>query len=146
MLVCAIGALLCAAAETTKRWHGGEHTMTKELSSIVSLRVDFNFSDPCYVLQLASSSSREESDASTTIAAALSNHAIKLFSCAPDDMKHVSDLCGHTNRITDLSFAEPTASRLAVSSSEDGTVRCWDTRTLQECERYVAASPCVTTW
>jgi WD40 repeat protein len=113
--------------------------MANELSAVVSLRVDFNFSEPCFVLKLASNNEGElDRSAGGTAVAALSNHAIKVFSSTPTDLRHVSDFKGHADRINDVSFPQGKESSIVVSSSSDSTVRCWDCRSPGACERCAA--------
>ena len=115
--------------------------MAKELTSLVSLRVDFNFTNPCFVLKLASNHSQEADSGGGGIAvAALSNHAIKVFSNTPTDLRHVADLTGHADRINDVSMPLGPGSSIVVSSSDDSTVRCWDCRAPGACERSVLHS------
>lgn len=110
--------------------------MVKDLSSILSLRVDFNFSDPCYVLKLASNYGYSgECAGGPVVVAALSNHAIKVFDHTTADIRHSMDLVGHTDRITDVCIPEGLGTSRVVSSSDDCTVRCWDTRLSKACER-----------
>jgi WD40 repeat protein len=122
----------CRQAQLAK---SGSYKMVKDLSSLVSLRVDFNFSDPCYVLKLASNYGYSECAGGPVVVAALSNHAIKVFDHATADIRHSMELIGHTDRITDVCIPEGLGPSRVVSSSDDSTVRCWDTRLPTACER-----------
>lgn len=113
--------------------------MIANVTPLASVRVDFNFSDPCYVLQLVASDPARGGDAA--VVAALSNHALKLFACGAGDLRHVADMTGHNGRITDVCMPRGAPSELAISSSEDGTVRCWDLRSQAECERCSPLPP-----
>ena len=103
------------------------------IQTLTSLRVDFDFSNPCYVLKLASNASYKTS--TPLLAAALSNNVIKVYQHSSADLKHVVDLNGHTGVITDVSIPLPLSPNLIVSSSLDGTVRCWDGNSPDCCER-----------
>lgn len=104
--------------------------MVKGLDNILSVRVDFNFADPCYVLQLAAA--QHAADVGT-VAAALSNDVIKLYHHHVADLQPISSLQGHSDRITDVHLPLPS---LVLSSSDDGTVRVWDSRSGTEAEKY----------
>ena len=103
----------------------------KGLDNVLSVRVDFNFADPCYVLRLAAA---PHGPRAATVVAALSNNAIKLYHHHVADLQPVSTLDGHSDRITDVhvSSQQPCA---VLSSSEDGTVRVWDARSATEVEK-----------
>jgi WD40 repeat protein len=108
--------------------------MTKSLTSLATIRVDFNFSDPCYVLKLAAfPGTRFTGDCTQPVLAALSNNVLKSYSYGLGDLRHVVDLCGHTDRINDIAIAS--TSDIAVSCSDDSTVRCWDLKSAGQCER-----------
>ena len=107
--------------------------MSANVTPLASVRVDFNFNDPCYVLRLAACDCARAGDAA--VVAALSNHALKLFAWQAGDLRHAADMTGHSGRITDLYVPSDEAGALAVSSSEDCTVRCWDLRSHAESER-----------
>ena len=64
------------------------------------------------------------------MAVSLSINTIKLYS--PWTGQYLGDCLGHTDTITDVLFPEPTTPHLFCSSSSDGTIRYWDTRTQQE--------------
>lgn len=108
--------------------------MVKGLDNILSVRVDFNFSDPCYVLQLAAA---QHGAADATVAAALSNNVIKLYHHHVADLQQISSLEGHSDRITDVHIPLQQAPSVVLSSSDDGTVRVWDSRSATEAEKYV---------
>jgi WD40 repeat protein len=105
--------------------------MVKGLDNLLSVRVDFNFADPCYVLQLAAA---QHGAADATLAAALSNNVIKLYHHHVADLQQISSLEGHSDRITDVHVPLHTPS-IVLSSSDDGTVRVWDSRSASEAER-----------
>lgn len=60
------------------------------------------------------------------IAAACSDHSLRFFT--RDKVNLVGSMMGHKNRITGVKFAKKNPS-LCFTSSLDGTIRCWDTRT-----------------
>ncbi len=99
-----------------------------------SARVDFNFNDPCYVFRAL------PNPATGMVAASVSNNTIKLYQNSGPQLSLVGELRGHTGRITDLAFPGPSTSggpaNLVMSSSADGTVVAWDTRTGQPAERW----------
>lgn len=109
--------------------------MSRELSCLVSVRVDFNFCDPCYVLKLASSYARDSTD--YILAAALSNNQIKVFHQSSVDLRAGCALQGHSDRVTDLSLPIYHSPWMVLSSSEDKTIKLWDTRSRQLAEEYV---------
>lgn len=97
------------------------------------VRVDFNdLSDPCYVFKVVRSH-----DASC-FGASVSNNRIKLYNLQAAQLTHLGDLVGHTDTITDVSFALPEAPHALHSCSRDGTVRGWDVRSGQQVESYSA--------
>jgi WD40 repeat protein len=115
--------------------------MTKALSSLATIRVDFNFSDPCYVLKLAASpASGCSGDGTQPVVAALSNNVLKAYNYGLGDLRHVVDLCGHTDRINDISLAIGATPDVVVSCSDDSTARCWDVRSPGQCERCQSLS------
>lgn len=93
-------------------------------------RVDFDFRDPCYVFKAVLSPD------SATIAASLSNNAIKTFACShPAALVAAGDLpSAHTGTITDVGFPLPDCPHALYSSSRDGTVKGWDLRTKQQAD------------
>ncbi|KAG2442663.1 hypothetical protein HXX76_002746 [Chlamydomonas incerta] len=95
-----------------------------------SARVDFNFNDPCYVFRAV------PNPASGLVAASVSNQTIKLYQPNGPQLSLVGELRGHTGTITDISFCASSSPSLLLSSSADGTVVAWDTRTGQPAERY----------
>eukprot|EP00877_Chromochloris_zofingiensis_P001510 jgi/Chrzof1/1135/Cz01g41150.t1 len=98
-----------------------------------SARVDFQFSDPCYVFKAISSP-----DASH-IAASLSNHIIKTYTCQEASLTHVGNLSGHSDTITNIIFPLSDCPYALYSSSRDGSVRGWDLRSGQQAECYQVA-------
>lgn len=106
--------------------------MSRSLSCLISVRVDFNFSDPCYVLQLASNYKPAHTDC--VLAAALSNNQIKVFNNSSADLQNVCSLQGHSDRVTDVSVPLLHSPWLVLSSSEDKTIKLWDTRGIQVAE------------
>lgn len=98
------------------------------VQNLASLRVDFDFENPCYVLQLASHGDPSEAAGTHMVAAALSNNSIKVYKQALADFQHVCNLQGHTGTISDVCMPLARSPDTVVSSSVDGTVRCWDAR------------------
>ncbi|KXZ56859.1 hypothetical protein GPECTOR_1g775 [Gonium pectorale] len=70
------------------------------------------------------------------VAASVSNNTIKLYQPSEANLSLVSELRGHANTITDLSFCECSQPYRVLSSSTDGTLVAWDSRTGQQAERY----------
>lgn len=93
-------------------------------------RVDFNFNDPCYVFRV------QHNPATGSVAASVSNNTVKLYQIAGDQLSLVGELRGHTGTITDLAYDTEGQPHMVLSSSMDGTVRSWDTRTGQQVEGY----------
>eukprot|EP00892_Ulva_mutabilis_P009946 jgi/Ulvmu1/7323/UM035_0112.1 len=112
--------------------------MGRPVSCLLSLRVDFNFSDPCYILQLASSFRHDHKDC--LVAAALSNNHIKIINHGLADLQTLCTLEGHSDRITDVSLPIAHSPWLVLSSSEDKLIKLWDTRTSQAAEQYTCTS------
>lgn len=95
-----------------------------------SVRVDSNFSDPSYVFRV------QHSESTGVIAASVSDNTIKLYQVAGEQLAPVGELKGHTGTITDMAFDSTAGQPHSVlSSSADGTVRAWDTRTGQQAEK-----------
>lgn len=117
--------------------------MSKPLSCLLSVRVDFNFSDPCYVLQLASSYKPDQTEC--VLAAALSNNQIKILSHNAVDLQSVCSLQGHSDRVTDISVPNATSPWLVLSASEDKTIKLWDTRCSKVAEECAYAMTCLRT-
>lgn len=90
-----------------------------------TVNTDFNQSDQCYVLQLASNPT------SSHVAAALSNKHIKLFSLRECSLQFTGTLDGHTSMITDIETSIPEDPYIVFSSSHDKTVKAWDLRAPQ---------------
>lgn len=105
------------------------------LSVLTSVRTDFGSKSDCYVFDVAQSQAGE---GGVTLAASLSNNRIKLYAARDSELAPVGDLAGHGRPITQISFALPESPAVLHSSSRDGTVRGWDTRTKQEGERIDA--------
>jgi WD40 repeat protein len=110
--------------------------MRNTLAAVISARVDFDFSDPCYVTNLCSNWSAQ-GGGSCSVAAALSNNVLKVYRHDAGDLQHTGDLSGHTDRITDVYMPEQPATEAVVSSSDDGSVRLWDIRS-GACEQCAA--------
>lgn len=64
---------------------------------------------------------------STSVAASTSHHVMKLYAVTGAGLTQSQQLDGHSENITDISFSPDSASVL-LSSSQDGTIRSWDTR------------------
>jgi len=100
-----------------------------------SVRADGN----CYVLDLALKPPETSSSPSprgvVTFAAALSSHKIHLYeatSTGTQVIRFVGPLLGHTKRITAVKFDCPAEPNVLFSSSLDGTIRAWNTKTGEE--------------
>lgn len=93
-------------------------------------RVSYNDSDPTYVFKAC------RSPDSATVAAALSNNSIKVYTCAPTGLGHTGDLAAaHQATISDIQFALPDVPHALYSCSRDGHVKAWDLRSRQQAER-----------
>ena len=94
-----------------------------------SARVDYDFSDPCYVFKVV------RSHDGSRLAATLSNNTIKTYSVHGEGLSHAGDVLAHSKTITDAAFPLADAPHALYSSSADGSVRAWDLRTSQLAER-----------
>ena len=101
------------------------------LNAASIVKTDFETHDQCYVFDLTASGD------SQVVAAALSSHAIKLYNTqGSGGLTYVGDLTGHAGVVSEISFAGEDNPHGLYSSSEDGTVKGWDSRTGQEVQRY----------
>lgn len=75
----------------------------------------------------------------TSMAVSLSTNAVKLYS--PVTGQYYGECKGHSETINHISFSGPSTPNVLHSCSSDGTIRAWDTRTLQQvaCLYYVFA-------
>lgn len=73
----------------------------------------------------------ERNSDGSTVAAALSSREIKLYTRSDSTLPFKGNLDGHSGAITQLAFAHSDPWAL-FSSSQDGTVKGWDTRTMKE--------------
>jgi WD40 repeat protein len=93
-------------------------------------RVSFNDADPTYVFKAA------RSPDCTTVAASLSNNAIKWYSLANAQLAHGGSFSkAHTNTITDVQFPVAAAPHALYSCSRDGALKGWDLRSKAPAER-----------
>lgn len=104
------------------------HAPCAALNVVNIVKTDFDGRDQCYVFDLAASTD------SSTVAASLSNHTIKLYT-ARDGLQYIGDLTGHTDTITAVKFADQSNSTGLHSSSEDGTIRSWDCRSGKQAQQ-----------
>ena len=105
-----------------------------QFSLLSSISTDYDKNDQCYVLHLA------HSNATGSIAAALSNRQIKLYSVKNGGIQYSGDLHGHTGRITSAQCPLLDEPHMLQTSSADGTVREWDLRTGQAARVYTAGN------
>ncbi|GAB4815922.1 hypothetical protein N2152v2_002968 [Parachlorella kessleri] len=98
---------------------------------VASLRTDLDKNDQCYVLDLV------HCPATGMVAAPLSNRLVKLYN--ESGVEFTGDLRGHSQRITAARFDLPEEPHLLHTSSSDGTVAGWDTRSGQQVERFQAS-------
>jgi hypothetical protein len=94
-----------------------------------SARVDFNFSDPCYVFKVLAE------PASGVVAASVSNNTIKIYQPSGPKLSLVVELRGHTGTVSDIALCSTSQPALLLSCSADGTAVAWDQRTGQPAER-----------
>ncbi|KAL2535299.1 Transducin/WD40 repeat-like superfamily protein [Forsythia ovata] len=85
--------------------------------------IQTNFGDD-YVFQIV------PKDDWTAMAVSLSTNAVKLYS--PPTGQYLGEFKGHTSVVNEISFSGPSAPHVLYSSSSDGTLRAWDTRSLQQ--------------
>ncbi|KAI8472326.1 MAG: WD40-repeat-containing domain protein [Monoraphidium minutum] len=95
-------------------------------------RVDYDFGDPCYVFKVV------RSHDGSRLAATLSNNTIKTYSIHGEGLSHAGDVLAHNKTITDASFPLEDAPYALYSSSADGSVRAWDSRSAQQAESFQA--------
>ncbi|XP_024517926.1 WD repeat-containing protein GTS1 [Selaginella moellendorffii] len=88
--------------------------------------------NPDYIFDISTSGD-------SMMAVSLSTNGIKLYSPVKD--KLLGELSGHTSTITDIAFPSPLAPHKLCSSSTDGTLRIWDTRTHRQIGCLKSPSP-----
>lgn len=98
-----------------------------------SVRVDYNASDPCYVLRV------QRSPDGSAIAAALSNGGVKVYAASAAGLAHAGDIAAHAGGICDMSFPLPDAPHALFTCGRDSAVRGWDLRTRAAAERCVCS-------
>jgi hypothetical protein len=93
-------------------------------------RVDFEFSDPCYVFRAI------RSPDCSHVAASLSNGNIKTYSCSTAALVAVGDLAGaHGAPTSDIAFPLADSAHALYSCSRDGMIKGWDLRAMQQAEQ-----------
>jgi len=108
----------------------GSYAPCAGLNAVNIVTTDFDSRDQCYVFDVAACADL------TSLAVSLSNNTIKLYTArGSDGIAYVGELSGHTDTISEVSFAGVEAPHALYSSSADGTVRGWDSRTGQQAER-----------
>ncbi len=108
------------------------------LNAVNIVKTDFDNRDQCYVFDIAASAD------STNLAASLSNNTIKLYTArGSGGLTYVGELTGHSDTISDISIAGPDTPHALYSSSADGTVRGWDSRSGQQVQRCISGLPAV---
>ena len=111
------------------------------LNAVSVLRTDFDSGDQCYVFDVAASTNLG------IVAAALSNNTVKLYNTRESGgFTYMGELKGHTDVISEISFAGDDNPHALYSSSEDGSVRGWDSRSGQQAERYSRESVAAGEW
>jgi hypothetical protein len=70
------------------------------------------------------------------VAVSLSNHTVKLYRPRESCLEYERDLAGHSSTISDVQYALPDAPHALHTSSADGTVLGWDTRSGKQVEKY----------
>lgn len=107
------------------------YSACSSLNAVNVLRTDFDTGDQCYVFHVAASTH------SGTVAAALSNHTVKLYNSGNSDgFTYLGELKGHTDVVSEIAFAGYDNPHALYSSSEDGSIRGWDSRTGQQAQRF----------
>lgn len=109
----------------------GSYGACTNLHAVNVLKTDFDSGDQCYVFDVAASMTVG------IVAAALSNHTVKLYNARDSGgFTYLGELKGHTDVISEIAFAGDDNPHALYSSSEEGSVRGWDSRTGQQAERY----------
>lgn len=109
----------------------GSYSACSRLNAVNVLRTDFDTGDQCYVFHVAASTHNG------TVAAALSNHAVKLYTTRDSGgFTYLGELKGHTGVVSEIAFAGDDNPHALYSSSEDGSIRGWDSRTGQQAQRF----------
>lgn len=107
------------------------YSACSSLHAVNVLRTDFDTGDQCYVFDVAASTH------DGTVAAALSNHSVKLYSTRDSGgFTYLGELKGHTDVLSEIAFAGHDNPHALYSSSEDGSIRGWDSRTGQQAQRF----------
>lgn len=100
---------------------GGQKSTNFFLNPTSVLNTDYDSSDRCYVLDLAKLPSNSR------LAAALTNHRVKVYSIGDGSIQYNGELAGHAGPIHELETlaSEPD---IIITACEDGLVREWDLR------------------
>lgn len=107
------------------------YSACSSLNAVNVLKTDFNSGDRCYVFHVTASTH------AGTVAAALSNHSIKLYNSRDSGrFTYLGELNGHTDAVSEIAFAGEDNPHALYSSSEDGTIRAWDSRSGQQAQWY----------
>uniref|UniRef100_A0A5B6Z357 Uncharacterized protein n=1 Tax=Davidia involucrata TaxID=16924 RepID=A0A5B6Z357_DAVIN len=112
---------------------GEEHLLNSSSFKRFGLKntIQTNFGDD-YIFQIV------PKDDWTLMAVSLSTNAVKLYS--PLTGHFFGECKGHSATINNISFSGPSTPHLLHSCSSDGTIRAWDTRSLQQVS-CVSAGP-----
>ena len=106
------------------------YSACSSLNAVNVLRTDFDTGDQCYVFHVAASMH------TGTVAAALSNHTVKLYNARDSGgFTYLGELKGHADVVSEIAFAGDDEPHALYSSSEDGSIRGWDSRTGQQAQR-----------
>lgn len=110
-------------------------TAIGRLSSVVepsnSTMADDDNHDDSHGMQYEYVTHVERNCDGSKLAAALSSREVKVYGRGDCTIRIEGTMTGHTGAITQIAFA-PGDPRALLSSSQDGTVKGWDTRTLKE--------------
>ncbi|KAL3157293.1 hypothetical protein ABBQ38_001524 [Trebouxia sp. C0009 RCD-2024] len=113
----------------------GSYGACTNLHAVNVLKTDFDSGDQCYVFDVAASMTVG------IVAAALSNHTVKLYNARDSGgFTYLGELKGHTDVISEIAFAGDDNPHALYSSSEEGSVRGWDSRTGQQAESFAAGT------
>jgi hypothetical protein len=108
-----------------------------QLHCSATVKIDFDTSNPCYVLSLAYNPLHK------LVAASLSNKTVKMYSQTPTNLTYMATFTGFGARITSVLFPSSLVQQqqqepLLYTSCEDGILRTWDTRSNQLAEEFRA--------